>query len=92
VPGLTAIDDAGVPALTTSVTVALCGMLEAPLDVIVTVPLYVPGARPVGFTETLTVPGVVGPDAEVDNQVPPELVALAAVKFNCVPLLLTEML
>jgi hypothetical protein len=61
-------------AATTSVTGTLSGLFDAPLDANVTVPWYVPGARPVGFTETVSVPGLVLLAGVAESQVPPEVV------------------
>jgi hypothetical protein len=49
----------GVEDVTLNVTAMVCGLLLAPVAVTVTVPLYVPAARPEVFTPTLTLPGVV---------------------------------
>jgi hypothetical protein len=57
---------------TVSVTVTLCGLFAAPLEVRVTVPVYVPAANPAGLTETLTFPGVV-PPPDADNHVAPDV-------------------
>lgn len=48
---------------TTSVTVTVAGLLDAPVAVIVMLPVYVPALRDVGSTDTLTVEGAL-PDAE----------------------------
>ena len=45
--------------LTTSVTATVRGLLEAPAEVMVTVPLYVPAANDDGLTATAIEPGVV---------------------------------
>jgi len=45
--------------------------LDAPEEVTLTDPVYVPAFKPDGFTERLTLPGVV-PLPVADNQVPPE--------------------
>ena len=77
--------------LTTSVTVVVVGLPVAPEDVTLTVPVYVPAAKPDGFTETLSDPEVVLPLAGLaDNQDPPDVVATAVVKLNAAPLLATE--
>jgi hypothetical protein len=65
--------------LTVSVTCTTAKPLLAPGAVRVTVPLYVPAANPTGFTETEIEPGVL-PLAPLNvSQLPPELVAVAAV-------------
>jgi hypothetical protein len=46
-------------AVTVSVTDTVCGLFDARVELTVTVPLYVPAARPVRFTDTLSDPGVV---------------------------------
>ena len=50
---------AGVAAVTTNVTGTVCGLLEAPEEVMVMLPLYVPAARPAGLAVMLRLPGVV---------------------------------
>lgn len=45
-------------AVTLSVTDTVFGLFEAPDDVMLTVPVYVPAAKAWGLTETLTLPGV----------------------------------
>ncbi len=74
-------------AVTTRLTLTVCGLAVAPAEVIVTVPLKVPAAKPVGLTATLTVPGVVPLAGVAESHVPPEA---ATVKFNAVPDELTE--
>ena len=67
------------------------GLPVAPEDVTFTVPVYVPAAKPVGLTDTLTAPDEVLPLAGLaDNHDPPELVVDAVVKLNAAPLLATE--
>jgi len=51
------------------VTGIVFGLLEAPEDVTVTLPIYVPAARPDGLTETLKLPGVVPLVGIADSQV-----------------------
>jgi hypothetical protein len=46
-------------AVTVSVTDTVCGLFDARVELTVTVPPYVPAARPVRFTDTLSDPGVV---------------------------------
>jgi hypothetical protein len=62
--GLTVIVGA---AVTLSVTETVCGLLEAPEEVTVMVPLWVPALRPAGFTDTLALPGVVPLPGETDS-------------------------
>lgn len=57
---------------------------------IVIAPLYVPAARLVAFTETVSEPGVEPEVGATDNQLPPEVVDAAAVKLIAAPLLATE--
>jgi hypothetical protein len=52
-------DKLDAPAETVRVTFTFCGLLPAAVDVIVTVPLYVPALNPLGLIPTFTVPGVV---------------------------------
>jgi hypothetical protein len=63
--------------------------LEAPAELIVTVPLYVPEVNPVGFADTLNIPVVVPPVKDADSHVPPDV---ATVYGTGVPPLLTEIL
>jgi hypothetical protein len=58
-------------AVTVRVTATVCGLLPAPADATLTVPVYVPTASPAVLIETLTLPGV-EPLPLADNQVPPE--------------------
>ena len=46
-------------AVTVSVTATIFGLLEAAEAAIVTLPVYVPAAKPVGLTETVTLLEVV---------------------------------
>ena len=57
-----------------AVTVKVTGMLSvvAPGALMVTVPWYVPRARPAGFAVTVTEVGVLWPEA-APSQVPPEV-------------------
>ena len=63
-------------AATVSLTLTVCGLPVAPVDAMLTVPLYVLGAKPAGFTETLTDPGGAPLVGVADNQVPPEAAAV----------------
>ena len=77
--------------LTTRVTLLLTGLPVAPDEVTLTVPVYVPAAKPDGLTDTLTAPDEVLPLAgPADNHVPPEVVDTAVVKLSAAPLLATE--
>jgi hypothetical protein len=58
-------------AVTKRLTGRVIGLLEAPCDVIVTDPVYVPADRPAGFTDTLRVAGVEPENGLTDNQFPP---------------------
>src|SRR5512135_1525739 len=71
------------------VTVTVRGLLEA-APVIVTPPLYVPAASPAGFTDTLSVDGVVLLAGATDSQLPPFTVAAVALRLTCAPLLVTD--
>jgi hypothetical protein len=62
--------------VTVSVTGKLFGLLLAPGAVIVIVPLYVPVARPAGFTETLRLVGAVPLAGVTDSQLPPLAIAV----------------
>jgi hypothetical protein len=68
-----------------NVTAIVCGVLEAPGAVMVIVPLYVPAANAVLLTVAVRVLGAVPDPGETLSQLPPEVVAAAAVQFN-VPL------
>ena len=65
--------EVGGAAVTVRETATDCGELEAPVELTLTLPLYVPAARLPGLTETVTVPGV-DPLPEADSQLPPLLV------------------
>ena len=67
--------------VTVSVTATTCAV--AKLAPIVTVPVYLPAASPVVFTETLADPGVVpGLTGAATSHEPPAVVAVTAVKAN----------
>jgi hypothetical protein len=66
-----------------------CGPLAAD-DRIVTEPVYVPGASPAPFTDTVNTPGVLPAPGLTDNQLPPLLVDALAEKFKDPPELETE--
>jgi len=51
------------------VTGTAFGLLEAPADVTVTFPVYVPAASPLGLTDTLKLPGVLPLAGVANNQV-----------------------
>lgn len=51
-----------------------CGPFEASELAMITTPLYVPGAKPIGLTVMLTAPGVDPLDGIALNHDPPELV------------------
>src|SRR6185369_12752805 len=65
--------------LTTSVTFTTSGP-EAPVELIVILPVYVFGARPVGFTDTDREAGVVPPVGETASQPRVAPVSMAVVK------------
>ena len=65
--------DALAAELTTRVTWIVCGLPVAPVEAMLTVPVYDPAVKPLGFTETFTVPGVVPLVGVADNQVPVEV-------------------
>jgi hypothetical protein len=79
-----AVGDA-VSLLTVSVTVTSCGLLTTPVTLTVMVPLYVPTASPLVFTESAGVPGVVPPLGVTLTQFPPLAVETVAVQFNANP-------
>ena len=58
-----------VEELTTSVTSTVCGLPVAPVEVMVTEPVYVAAVRPPGLTETFTDPGVVPDDGVAESHV-----------------------
>jgi hypothetical protein len=55
--------------VTVKVTATVCGLLEAPVLATVTLPVQVPAAKPVGLTDTLTVPGVLPLAGVADSHV-----------------------
>ena len=63
----------GTGAVTVRVTGTVLGELEAPEELIETVPVYVPAARLPGLTVTVTLPGVLPPPVAL-SQLPPVLV------------------
>jgi hypothetical protein len=75
-------------AVTVNVTGTLSGLLLTPAAVKVTVPLYVPAARPVGLAVTLSVFGVVLVVGVTVSQVPPLVTATEAVYDTAEPLLM----
>jgi hypothetical protein len=76
--------------VTVSVTKIDCGLLEAPVELIVTFPEYAPAVSPAGLTETLSLAGVVPLFGVTTSQLPPEVVVAEALKVRAVPLLPTE--
>jgi len=74
---------------TVSVTETVCGLLEAPVELIVTFPKYVPVPSPAVLTEMLRYAGVVPALGLTDSQLPPEVVVAEALKARAVPLLPT---
>jgi hypothetical protein len=80
VENVRAVDDtASVLKPTASVTGIVTGLLLAPADVTVIVPLYVPAANPAVITDTDVPPGVVPLPLLNVSQFPPELVVAVAV-------------
>jgi hypothetical protein len=75
-------------AETVSVTKIDCGLLEAPVELIVTFPEYVATASPVGLTETLRFAGIVPLPGLTDSQLPPDWVLAVAAKLSAPPVLL----
>ena len=61
-----------------SVTKIDCGLLEAPVELIVTFPEYVATASPVGLAETLRFAGIVPLPGLTDSQLPPDWVLAVA--------------
>jgi hypothetical protein len=97
-PLSTVIPEGAACVTTVKVMFTVCGELEAFAEVMVTVPLYVPAARPVGFTATVSAVGVPPVAAVVPlvgvtlSQVPPAgVVAAAAVKLMAAALLVRLM-
>ena len=58
--------------VTVSPTEIDCGLLEAPVALIVMLPEYVPVASPTGLTEMARLAGVVPLLGLTDSQLPPE--------------------
>jgi hypothetical protein len=71
-------------AATVRVTLTVIGPLLAPVELICTVPLYVPAAREFARIETLTVPGVV-PLGVAASQLPPVVVLTDVVNGIAAP-------
>ena len=67
-----------------------CGLLEAPVEVIVMLPDYLPVPSPDGLTEILRLAGVVPLLGPTDSQLPPPVVFAEALKVRAVPLLPTD--
>src|SRR3974390_3234797 len=67
---------------TLKVTGMVIGLPPAPADVIVTDPLNVPTASPVGFTATCTVAGVIPVAGVAVSQLPVLLVLVATLKLS----------
>jgi len=63
-------------------------LLDAPVELIVTFPEYVPAASPAGLTEMLRFAGVVPLLGVTDSQLPPKVVVAVALKVRAAPLLL----
>ena len=67
---------------TLSVTAIVIGLPPAPAEVMVTDPLYVPTASPVGFAATCTVAGVVAVAGVAVSQLPVLFVLVATEKLS----------
>jgi hypothetical protein len=80
------IDGVVTAAVTVRVIGKLSGVLLAPLTPIVTVPEYVPAAKPAGLMLTETFDGVVPAVDETESHAPPEEVVADAVNGNAAPL------
>jgi len=65
-----------------------CGLLEAPVELIVTFPKNVPVPSPAGLTKTLRFAGVVPLFGVTTSQLPPAAVVAEALKVSAAPLLL----
>jgi hypothetical protein len=76
------------PVATVKVTATVRG--PAPEAVTFTAPLYVPGASPDGFTETLSAIGVAPPVGLMESHPLPEVVETVALKLSAAPLEETE--
>ena len=79
----------GGTVVTLKVTLTVCGLLVAPVEAMVTVPVYVPTARPAGLTLTVTGRGVLPPGGVAVSQLPPEVVDTLVVTGIGAPLLVT---
>lgn len=66
-------------------TGTLSGLFDAPAEVMVTAPLYTPGASPAVFTLTVRLAGVVPLVGATESQFPPDVVDAAAVKERLAP-------
>jgi len=77
-------------AETVSETEMDCGLLEAPVELTVMLPKYVPVPSPTGLTEILRLAGVVPLFKVTESQVPPEVVVAEALKVRAIPLLPTD--
>jgi hypothetical protein len=80
---LLALDESAAP--TTNDTSMFSGVLVAPAETTVILPLYVPGARPPPLTSTLRLAGVVPPEGVTESQVPPDVVLALTVKVTAPP-------
>jgi hypothetical protein len=76
--------------VTVSPTKIDCGLLAAPVELIVMFPEYVPAVSPTGLTEMLRFAGVVPPFGVTSSQLPPEVVVADVLKVMAVPLLATD--
>jgi hypothetical protein len=76
--------------VTVSVIKIDCGLLDAPVELIVRFPEYAPAPSPAGLTEMLRFAGVVPLFGVTSSQLPPEVVVAEAVKAKAAPLLPTD--
>ena len=76
--------------VTANVTEIDCGLLEAPVELIETLPKYVPVPSPAGLAEMLRIVGVVPLFGVTTSQLPPEVGVAEALRVRAVPLLPTE--
>jgi hypothetical protein len=73
------------PEVTTKVTGTLSGLPVAPVEAMVTVPLYVAGGSVPAFTDTFTLPGVVPVAVSTESQLPELLLVAVVTVYESAP-------